>query len=483
MNNRCTVLGAAAIFAVSLLAASPAAQAQKRLPDAPTLGLMASLGQAPGSSAPASTTQMPPASASGGPQGGAAAAPFGPRLTVEQAERIAIQRNPNISVARLLALAQGQVARETRSAFLPQANADLTAVGTHYQSRIAGAGTLNSPRILDKAAGGMTISQLITDFGRTRNLLKSSESNAQAQVQNSRATQLDIRLAVDQAFYQALTSQAVLMVAQQTVAERKATDDQVRALEQSKVKSLLDLSFADVQLSQANLLLLDAQNNEQASMATLNNVLGSDQDQQYTLVDQTHGNPPPAPEHPEALVQTAFRQRPDLAAVNDAYMAARQYATAQRDQWFPTISALGMGGGAPIRDDLFKSSWYLGAGANMSIPVFNGFLFNAQTKEARYRASAAHEQVRNLRDMIARDVRIAVLNAQTAYQRIAVTQSMLNQANFALDLAQARYKIGLSNIVELTQAQLSQTQAEIAYSTARYSYQTTLAEVNYEIGQ
>lgn len=484
MNNRCTILSAAAVVAVLVLPVCPAAQAQKkRLPDAPSIGLMAALAPPAGSPATASAAQMPVASASGATQTTASPASFGPRLTLAQAEQMAIRNNPNISVARLLALAEGQVTREARSAYLPTATANLTAVGAHYQSRISGAGTLNSPRILDKAAGGLTISQLITDFGRTHNLLKSARSNAQAEIENSRATQLDIRLAVDQAFYQALTSQALLQVAQQTVAERKATDDQVGALEKSKVKSLLDLSFADVQLSQANLMLLDARNNEQATMAALNTVLGSEQDQQYTLVDATHGNPPPAPANPEALVQTAFQQRPDLAALNDRSMAARQYATAERDQWFPTISALASGGATPVRDNLFQSNWYFGAGGNVNIPVFNGFLYNAETKEARYRASAAQEQVRNLRDMIARDVRTAVLNAQTAYQRIAVTQGMLNQANLALDLAQARYKIGLSSIVELTQAQLAQTQAEIAYTDARYTYQTALAAVRYEIGQ
>ena len=496
MNKQYAILGAAALFAVMVLPAGPAAQAQKRLPNAPTMGLMASLSQATGSAAPASPQQTPQASTNQAPAASAAptpvtgaikgtntAAPFGPQLTIAQAEQMAIRNNPNISVSRLLALAQGQVARQARSAFLPTATANLTAVGAHYDSRLSGDGTLNSPRILDKAAGGMTISQLITDFGHTHNLLKSAESNTRAEIENSRATQLDIRLAVDQAFYQALTTQAVYEVAKQTVAERQATDDQVGALEKTKVKSLLDLSFADVQLSQANLMLLDAKNNEQVAMAALNNVLGSDQDQQYTLVDQTNGNPPPAPENPDTLVQTAFRQRPDLAALNDRYTAAKQYATAERDQWFPTISALAAGGDAPVRDNLFQTPWYFGAGANVSIPVFNGFLYNAQTKEARYRASAAQQQMRNLRDMIARDVRTAVLNAQTAYQRIGVTQSMLDQANLALDLAQARYKIGLSSIVELTQAQLAQTQAQIQYTTARYTYQTALSEVNFEIGQ
>lgn len=475
----------AAVVSTGVLGAAPLATAQHALPDAPRVQLIASLAQAP--APPMDTTSQsgspqPPASANPGAiQAGTPGS--GPTLTVTQAEQLAIRNNPNISVARLLALAQGQVTREARSVELPQAGADLTAVGSHEDSRITGGGSLNSPRILNKAAGGMTISQLITDFGRTHNLVKSAQSNARAQLEDQQATELDIKLAVDQAFFQALTAQAVLQVAQQTLAQRQATNDQVGALTKAKVKSDLDLSFAAVQVSQANLLLLNAKNDEQSAMAALNNVLGSDQDQQYTLVDETNGNPPPAPTDSEALVQTALSARPDLAALNDRYLSAKQYATAERDLWFPTVSAMTGGGGTPVRDDLILSSWYFGAGANVSIPVFNGFLFNAESKEAKYRASAASEQVRNLRDIIARDVRTAVLNAQTAFQRIAVTQDMLNQANFALDLAQARYKIGLSSIVELTQAQLAQTEAEIDNTNARYTYQTALAEVRYEIGQ
>jgi outer membrane protein len=395
---------------------------------------------------------------------------------------MAIEHNPNISVARLLALAQAQVTREVRSAELPTANGDLTAVGAHENSRIT-AGALNNPSIYDRAAGGLTVSQLITDFGRTHNLVRSAQSNAQAQLENERATELDITLTVDQAFYQALTSQAVLRVAEETVNQRQATADQVGALSKQKLRSDLDFSFANVQLSQVKLLLLDAQSDAADAMANLNTVLGSERDEQYTLVDETSANPEPAPQDAEALLPTAFASRPDLAALNYDYTAARQFSTAERDLWMPTVSALGAVGGTPVRADQIQSSWYGAAGANISIPVFNGFLYNARAQEAKLRANAAGERVRNLRDVIARDLRNAVLNAQNAFQRIGVTQEMLSEANMALDLAQARYKIGLSGIVELTQAQLAQTQAEIAFTNARYAYQTALAVVRFQTGQ
>ncbi|HUB53269.1 MAG TPA: TolC family protein [Terracidiphilus sp.] len=464
------------LLALGMWPAPPIAYAQTpSLPDAPSTHLTAALAQAAAQQSP-----LPPPTAQ--TSASAQNAPAGPQLTLAQAEQMAIGNNPNISIARLLALAQAQVTREARSAEMPTAAGDLTAVGAHQNSRIT-AGYLSNPSIYDRAAGGLTVNQLITDFGHTHNLILSAKSNAKAQLESERATELDITLTVDQAFYQALSAQAVLKVAQSTVDQRQATDDQVGALTKSKIRSDLDLSFADVQLSQAKLLLLDALNNEQASMAALNDVLGSEQNQPYTLVDETNGNPAPAPENPEAMVQAAFGARPDLAALNDRFIAARRYSTAERDLWLPTVSAMGAVGGTPVRADQILSSWYGTAGANISIPLFNGFLFNAEEKEAKLRAQAAQEDVRNLRDTIARDVRTAVLNAQTAYQRIAVTQQLLNQANLALDLASARYKIGLSGIVEISQAQLSQTQAEIAYTNARYAYQTALAEVRFQLGQ
>jgi outer membrane protein len=464
------------VLSAALITALPVAVAAQKpsLPDAPKIQFATSLSQdSPSTTAadPQTQTAAPPA-----------VQPTGPSLTISQAEQMAIRNNPNITVARLLALAQAQVTREVRSAEMPTATGNLTAVDSHENTRIT-AGLLNNPTVYNRAAGGLTVSQLITDFGRTHNLVLSAESTAKAQMENSRATQLDITLTVDQAFYQALTAQAVLKVAQETLTQRQATSDQVGALTKAKIRSDLDRSFADVQVSQSQLLLLDAQNNAQSAMATLNDVLGTEQDLQYTLVDETGGNPQPAPTDSEALVNAAFGARPDLAAMNDNFTAARQFSIAERDLWLPTVSAMAAVGSTPVRADQIQSSWYGAAGANVSIPVFNGFLFNADAKGAKLRAQAAQENVRNLRDTIARDVRTAVLNAQTAYQRIAVTKQLLDQANFALDLASARYKIGLSGIVEISQAQLNQTQAEIDNTNARYSYETALAVVRYETGQ
>jgi outer membrane protein len=408
--------------------------------------------------------------------------PLAPSLTLAEAEHLALEHNPRISIARLLQLAQGQVTREVRSGEMPSVTGNLTAVDAHKGSAVT-AGVLSNSSIYNRAAGGVTVSQLITDFGRTRNLIHSADSESKAQVDAQRATIADVVLAVDQAFYQALTSQAVLQVAQKTVAARQATADQIGALTSAKLKSSLDLSFANVELSQARLLLLDAQNAAQDSMTNLNALLGSESNQQYSLVDETPANATPAPDNAEPLVQTAFDARPDLAALKDSSAAARQFSAAEHDLSRPTVSALGVMGGTPVRADQITSSWYGAVGANVNIPIFNGFLYSARAREADLRSSAAQEQVRNLRELIARDVRTSVLEAQAAFQRINVTRQLRDQSNIALDLAQTRYQLGLSGIVELSQAQLAQTQGEIAFANARYAYQTALATLNYQTGQ
>jgi outer membrane protein len=435
---------------------------QRVLPDAPNPRLIAQ-------ASPLPTIEELPASTA-------------PKLTLADAEHIAMQHNPNVTIAHLLQLAQAQVVREARSAELPGAIANLTAVDAHTNSRIT-AGALNNPIVYQRAAGGLTVDQLITDFGRTHNLIKSAQSSSKAQLETERATAQDITIAVDQAFYQALTAQSVLKVAQQTVATRQATGEQIGALTQSKLRSTLDLSLANVQVSQAQLLVLDAQNALASAMANLNAILGSDSDTQYDLVDETPATPQAAQPNVEELVQLAFRARPDLAALRDRSLAARQFSSAEHDLVRPTISALAVAGGTPVRADQIQSSWYAAAGANVSISLFNGFEYSARAREADLRATAAQEQMRNLRDNIARDVRAAVLNTQIAFQRIAVTQQMLDQANTALELAQARYKVGLSGIADLTQAQLAQTEAKIGFANARYTYQTSLAVVRYQTGQ
>ena len=398
-------------------------------------------------------------------------------LAVKDAQALALKNNPQISVGRLSALASQQVTREARSALWPTARIDLTAVDADPGSRIT-AGALNNPSVYQRAAVGTMVSQLITDFGRTTNLVASANLAAKAENQNALATKEQILLAVDQAFYNALQSQSVLTVAQQTVKDRQTVSDQVGALFKSKLKSELDYSFANVNFAQAKLLLLDAQNNVNAAQAALSAVLGFSNLQNFQLVEDSTPFATP-PDNVADLINSAFTMRPEILALEFQSESARRFQKAERDLLFPDIRAMGAVGDTPVRNPIV-SSWYGAVGVNVDIPVFNGFLFTARSREASLRAQAAKERLRDLRNRISRDVRTSWLNAKTAYDRLAVTQQLLDQANLALNLAQSRYKLGLGSIVELSQAQLQQTQAQISNVTAGYDYRLALAILQYE---
>ncbi len=402
-------------------------------------------------------------------------------LTREQAEQIAIKNNPRISVSRLLSLAQGQVVREERSNYLPTIAGNLTGVGADQATRLA-SGQLESSRLLNHIGGGVELNQMLFDFGRTRNLVASSGLEAKAAVASSEATREDIILAADLAFYNALEAQATAQVAVSTAAARQAVDDQVGAMTTAKLKSDLDQSFADVNLSQAKLLVLNTKNQEEAAMAQLNEVLGSASTLiHYHLVDDTALPMPELPLTADPLIAMALQQRPDLMAQQLTRQADEKFVRAQHDQMLPTVSGFGVVGGLAYGSDQYYTGTLYGAGGvNVRIPIFNGFLFSAQTKEADYRAQASAGRARQLSDQIVRDVQTSWLTATNARQRMAVTNELLKQANTALDLAKTRYQLGLSSIVELSQAELQQTQAQIEDANARFEYEADMATVRFQ---
>jgi outer membrane protein len=402
-------------------------------------------------------------------------------LTIQEAEAIGVRNNPQITVGKLRALQAREFVREARSALMPNVNLSVTAVDSNPGSRIA-AGYLTNSIVYPRAAGGASVSQLITDFGRTTNLVSSSQFQAKAEDQNAIATQQDIILAVDEAFYNTLETHALLQVAEDTVKTRQTLVDQVQALTDAKLRSDLDLSFSKVDLARAKLLLLESNNNYEASLSTLSAILGYPDRQNFRAVEpEQQASAPPLLE-PTQLIQKAMQQRPEIQAMQNEVTSAEKFGRSEHDLWWPTVNAAGVVGQAPVRDNNIPS-WYGAVGVNINIPVFNGFLFNARAKSADLETEARRKKLQDLEDNVARDVRNSWLDTQKAYARLSVTQQLLEQANLALELAQARYKLGLSSIVEFSQAELQKTDADLQDTDAKYQYRVTQIMLAYQMGE
>jgi outer membrane protein len=399
-------------------------------------------------------------------------------MSLKQAQQIALQNHPRIASAELSAQASGFIVKQVRSAFYPTLSGNITGVGTEHGS-VLSAGAVTTSSIYSRQASGVIANQLLTDFGRTSSLEQSAKLRNASQNQNVINTRAQVLVEVEQMFYRALASQSVLKVAQATLDLRRLTLRQVSALAQSSLRSTVDVSFAQVNESQAELDLFHAENDATASHARLSAAIGYDHDQPFSLSDDPL--PPPLDPNVDALIEQAKRERPDLAVLQLNREAMERYADAEKKLRNPTINAAAVAGVAPVRDPRLPER-YSAAGINVNIPFLNGGLFKARREEAESRSAAAAKDVEELSVQIASDVRVAWLNANDSFRRLDVTARMVAQANEALRLAQARYDNALGSIVELNQAQLNQTSAQIAAASAKYDYLSDRAALNYAIG-
>ena len=268
-------------------------------------------------------------------------------LTLADARKLALANNPAISAARFHALAAGQATLEARSVYQPTLTGSVTGAQADSGSRIA-AGFLNNPVLYSRLGTGLSFNQLITDLGRTSSLVESARLHAQAQDQTTIATRAQILVETDRAYFAVQRSQAVLQVAQQTVANRQLLADQVGEMAKSKLRSLLDVSFANVNLAGAKLLLANAQNDVRAAQAQLAMVFGAPAQTSLALTDEPVPDAPPADVAP--LLQTALQNRPELANLRLEKDAAQRFVQAERALSLPTLALSGVAGFAPTGD-------------------------------------------------------------------------------------------------------------------------------------
>src|SRR5579864_2535330 len=215
------------------------------------------------------------------------------RLTLEQAVALAIQNHPQIQAAQNeVNYAQQQIIIN-RSPYYPALSGEVTGSQGNNAARI-GAGDLSASRLFDRFGSGLVLSQLVTDSGRTSNLVASARFGEQASQQTLTATRYSITLQVNRAYYDVLHAQALVKVAQETIAARQLVSDQVGELAKRQLKTQLDVSFADTNVAEAKLLLIRAQDAVQQAQAELGRAMGSDQPATYQLEEPPVAPGPPA---------------------------------------------------------------------------------------------------------------------------------------------------------------------------------------------
>ena len=410
-------------------------------------------------------------------------------LSLKEARQIALANRPLVRAADLSVAGARQNTIQVQSARYPQLSASITAADAYRETttqdgkevtldtRIA-AGGLNNPTILRRESNGLFLSQLITDFGRTANLVESAKLGETAQQHLANATRAQVILETSDAYFAALEAQSVLQVAAKTVDARSLLFDRISAMARNKIKSELDVRFAQVNLGEARLLLLRAENAVDAAFARLSTSLGYHDGRRFALTEESTTTPLA---DIDTLLGQAVAARPDLASLRADRDAARKSVDAAKALSYPTINLYAAAGVTPYGDDRLSRN-YGAIGLNLSVPLFDGGKISALQQQAQLRSLALSENLLEAQNNVLRAVRVAWLNARSGYENIGITENLRDAASQALVLADARYKLGITSIVELNQAQLSAIDAEIAYARAKYQYQTARAILDFQVG-
>jgi outer membrane protein len=424
----------------------------------------------------------------------------GSLLKLDEAIRTGLATHPLIERSRYSALIAKAMTRQTQGERYPWLEASIA--GSSGTMRIV---TTDGKTIHDSGghgfdpggaeahhnqnmlSGGFLLNQLITDFGYTTHRILATEANEAASEKEILTNKAFVILNVQRAYLNCLLQKSLVKIAAETIKQRQAVRDQVQALYKHQLKSKVDLDLMSVEVSNAELALIKAQNDLKQSFAALNNAMGIEGPDAYEL-EPTQIQVTPAPDL-DSLVTAGLSDRPELLGNRDRLVANEALLKAVKALNFGSLSAVGSIGitkygvvhDSGIPSDGVAPFW--GVGATMKFPIFTGFRIQNQIKEASHRKGETQEELQNLANEIVLQIVRAYLTRTTNAEQIALEQERVTFAKDALLLAQERYRLGLNPIIEVVRATAVLFESESRLAEARYIYKTSESVVAYATGQ
>ena len=250
------------------------------------------------------------------------AALAGPTLSLEDAVRTAQAHHPQLQQARAATDVADARADESMAPMLPQVsgNASYQRSTSNFAPKPGAlpsgtnAATSNSFNTNNYYNFGVNATQLVYDFGQTANRWRASQASADAQRQNELVAQLQVVLNARAAFFAARAQKELVRVAEQTVANQQRHLQQIQGFVEVKTRPEIDLAQARLDMANAELLLVNAQNGYATSRAQLNQAMGVVRDADYDVADETMPSIAGEDGSTDALAQEAYH-RPDIVAL------------------------------------------------------------------------------------------------------------------------------------------------------------------------
>lgn len=405
-------------------------------------------------------------------------------LALRDAIETALQKHPLLQEADATLKAAAARTGQTRSLYYPQVYAHfdtIGGVGGINPRFVAPAGAMLRQN-LSQYAGGVILNQRLYDFGLTRDLLESSQLAERAQEQTVTARRALVILSVQRAYFNSLKRYRLVQIAEDTVRERGTIRMLIDELYREQLKSKLDLDLVQVELTNAQSLLVKARNDLRASFAELNRAMGIAGSEDYVLEAITVQVRPQRPLD-TLLAESLFH--PEVRRAKEFAASAEARVRATRKQYLPTVAAVASAGDFQPFDADRRSAntggWWTAAGM-VSMPLFTGFLIENQVREAVAQQAAAQAGSLNIEQALTQQVTNAYLDTITFAQQITLAEGQVQTAKEALQLARERYRLGLGSVVEVTQSEVALTSAQTKLAEAQYDYKTAEVTLAYAAG-
>jgi outer membrane protein len=427
-------------------------------------------------------------------------------VTLKQAIAIALKYHPRIRESAENTTAATARIGEARSYLGPQVNGIAQDLGTS-DNGIADTSFYNPSGMFPRVSGrnhslpssdfdqtgdinnnymgGLAISQFLFDFGGRRGFVEQRRFEAASVAATEQLTKLDLIFEVSQTYFSVLQAKELIGVYEKAVEQRQFHLHEAQVKAEARLRPELDVYATQAELERARLHLVDAHNAYDDAKVALNNALGlSDRAPQYHLADVlTYA---PVTESLQALLATAMHQRPDLKALDDQARALGAQIVEYRSDYFPNANALGgysaMGTGPAMGYRLPVANNF-NVGIVITWPIFNSFLTTDQISETKARQRAVQDAIADLQQRVILQVQTAFLDRRAALQRIERAEKALAASRAQLELAEKRYQAGLTNIVELEDAQRYYTNDDAEYASALYGFSVANAAVDAATGR
>jgi len=410
------------------------------------------------------------------------------RISVEDAVARAVARNEDVSMARAERTRLAGLATEVRSRALPELDLDFNFT-RNLQTPVLFFNTPDGVQQIQIGSDndytlGFTFRAPLLDLtlGPAQQAARLSRVSSDAGVEATRTTvATDTRVA----YYTVLRDRSLVEVQEQALAEAQSRLEQVRKFYEAGTASEFDLLTAEVEVENIRPQLIQARNDLALARDRLKRQMGISLDREIETTDSLAG-PVETPSLEEAL-RVARDHRADLDAQRTQVELQEVQVTVENRSSLPTLSALASFQRRASSDDLVPPnrdfSQTATAGFSLTLPILDGRARAGQVQQARAELERERFRLQQLDEVVALEVKQAYLSIDAARQQIETSRANVRRAEEALRIAQARFRNGLSEQVELNDAQLALTQARTNYTEALFQFNVARAQLTGAMGQ